>query len=128
MDEQRYTLGLVYKANVPDAHGEYATPEDLRAAAWDYAVNGREVGLYHVDGTTGGSGVPVESYIYQGPDWVIKAVDGSTVTITEGDWLMGVVWSPGAWQLIKSGRVNGLSMQGVAYRRAEPIPAVGGDQ
>jgi hypothetical protein len=115
--ERRYTLGLVYKANTLDAHREFMTAEDLEEAAWDYATTSREVGIFHADGT-GGSGTVVESYIYRGPDWLItSAADGSTVLIKAGDWLMGVLWSLGAWALIKSGRINGLSMQGLAIHR-----------
>lgn len=122
MDEQRYTLGVVYKADTPDAHGEFMTREELRKAAWDYAVNAREVGVFHADGT-GGNGIPVESFLWPdgAPDWEVKGTDGSTVVVIKsGDWLMGNVWSPGAWQLIKSGRINGLSMQGLAVRRETP--------
>lgn len=121
-EELRYTLGLVYKANVPDAHGEYMTREELRKAAWNYAVNSRKVGLFHMDGT-GGHGVPVDSFLWPdgAPDWEVKGADGEPVVVVKsGDWLMGVVWSPPAWQLIKSGRINGLSMQGLAVRREEP--------
>jgi hypothetical protein len=122
VNEQRYTLGVVYKADTPDAHGEFMTREELRKAAWDYAVNAREVGVFHADGT-GGTGVPVESFLWPdgAPDWEVKAADGSTVVVVKsGDWLMGNVWSPGAWRLIKSGRINGLSMQGLAVRREAP--------
>lgn len=123
---RRYTLGLVYKADALDAHGEFMTAEDIENAAWDYAINSREVGCFHVDGT-GGNGTVVESYIYRGPDWVITSIDGrTTVTISAGDWLMGVIWSIPAWQLILSGRINGLSMQGVAVHRPAPSYALGG--
>lgn len=122
VDELRYTLGLVYKADTPDAHGEYMTREELRKAAWDYAVNAHETGVFHVDGT-GGTGVPVESFLWPdgAPDWEVKDPDGNTVVVIKsGDWLMGNLWSQGAWDLIKSGRINGLSMQGVAVRRESP--------
>lgn len=122
MDEQRYTLGVVYRADTPDAHGEYMTREELRKAAWDYALNARQVGLFHVDGT-GGHGDAVESFLWPdgAPDWEVTGADGEPVAVVKsGDWLMGTVWSPGAWQLIKSGRINGLSMQGVAVRRETP--------
>lgn len=124
MDELRYTLGLVYKADTPDAHGEYMTREELRKAAWNYAVNGREVGVFHADGT-GGNGTPVDSFLWPdgAPDWAVQGADGEPVVVVKsGDWLMGVVWSQGAWDLIKSGRINGLSMQGLAVRREDPAP------
>lgn len=35
-DEQRYTLGVVYEPNVPDAHGDFMTPETIERAAHAY--------------------------------------------------------------------------------------------
>lgn len=52
---------------------------------------------------------------------MIKAADGSTQTVCDGDWLIGIVWTPETWQLIKSGQVRGVSMQGSAVRR-RPSP------
>jgi hypothetical protein len=118
-DEQRYTLGLAYPSGSPDdtdAHNEYMTAPELERTAWSYVAKGRIVGLWHVDGTEG-SGTVVESYIWRGPDWTV----GDTV-IKSGDWLLGVVWDPASWGLVKAGLVNGLSIQGTAVRRPVAAP------
>lgn len=108
-EEQRYTLGIAYPVKEVDAHGEYATAQEVEKAAWRYMAN-RQVGLMHRDGTEG-AGTLVESYIYRGPKW---AIDGQTVD--PGDWLIGVIWEPPAWDLIKSGAITGFSIQGWAKK------------
>ncbi|HET6374167.1 MAG TPA: XkdF-like putative serine protease domain-containing protein [Candidatus Polarisedimenticolia bacterium] len=110
-DEQRYTLGVAYPANQVDAQGEYADAEEVEKAAWKFLEN-PQVGVMHKFGTEG-AGRVVESYIYRGPDW-----DSGDQVVKEGDWLMGVVWEPEAWELIKRGELNGFSIQGWAERRA----------
>jgi hypothetical protein len=96
------------------------TPEIIEAAAWNYMADHRAVGLYHFSPDEA-AGHVVESYIYRGPDWCCKGADGSDQIIREGDWLLGTIWTPPAWDAIKSGRVNGLSFVGQAARR-RPSP------
>ena len=60
----------------------------------------------------------VESFVWRAPPWALKAADGSQWTVNEGDWLIGIRWSPQAWELLKTGKVHGVSMQGYAERRA----------
>lgn len=125
-DERRYTLAVAYPVNKPDVdtardgYKDFAGPEAVEDCAWNYMTKSRRVGGWHEDGTDGDGDV-VESYIYRGPDWVIKAADGSEHTVTAGDWLLGVRWSENAWQDIKEGRAAGMSPQGRA-ERIEPTP------
>ncbi len=115
-DERRFSLAVAYPALRKDGHGDYVTPDVLEQAAWTYLADHREVGLYHADRLVG-MGTVVESTIWRCPPWTCEASDGSTQTINPGDWLLGVVWEPAPWQLIKSGRIDGMSVQG-RYRRA----------
>jgi hypothetical protein len=120
--DRRFTLGLAYGANLPDvgkaADGfqDFANQDVLEDAAWSYMQKSREIGLNHVDGTAG-HGTVVESYIYRGPDWHLKAADGSDVVIKAGDWLLGVQWDAPTWADVKAGKYNGFSPQGRARRR-----------
>ncbi|MHB1472401.1 MAG: XkdF-like putative serine protease domain-containing protein [Dermatophilaceae bacterium] len=114
--EQRFSLAVAYPADRVDGHGEYASPQTVEKAAWDYLAEHRQVGLFHADGIIG-QGTVVESMVWRGPDWALEATDGSTQLIKAGDWLLGTVWEPDAWRLIKSGRVNGMSIQGIASHR-----------
>lgn len=113
-EERRYTLGVAYPASHIDAHGDYTTPDELEEAAWTFMQKVRfgraSIGLMHRTGTDG-SGTVVESYIYRGPDW---HVNGEVVR--NGDWLLGVIWEPNAWELIKKGEIKGYSIQGFARK------------
>lgn len=119
MSEQRYVLGIAYQAGPDeridegvDGGRDFFTPAELEKAAWGYLRKGAQSGLLHVPGTEG-AGTVVESYIYRGPDWQV----GDTV-VKSGDWLVGAILDPHAWQLLKSGKIDGWSVQGTARRVA----------
>lgn len=119
---KRFTLGVAYPALSPDVgkavdgFRDYATPELIESAAWNYMAEHRAVGLLHFTPDEA-AGHVVESYIYRGPDWACKAADGTEQLIRSGDWLLGTVWTPPAWKAIESGLVDGLSFVGRAARR-----------
>ena len=120
--ERRFTLHVAYpydrtdRVVAADGHKDFASKEAVEDAAWTYMLKHRKIGLQHQDGTEG-SGDLVESYVYRGPDWTIKAADGSECVVKAGDWLIGVIWQPGVWDDVKSGKLGGVSMQGSALRR-----------
>jgi hypothetical protein len=127
---RRYTLMMgypAYKADTAvaqDGYRDFAGEEAVEDAAWAF-MKSRQVGLFHEDGTEGAGDV-VESYVYRGPDWTIKAADGSEQVIKAGDWLVGVVWNEPSWQGILDGRIGGGSMQGKARRRIPAAEALAG--
>lgn len=123
MNENRFVLGVAYQAGRDpriqkgaDGGRDYFEPEELEKAAWWYASHGREVGTDHTDGTTG-AGTVVESYIYRGPDWVMKDTAGEEVIVKSGDWLLGAILDDAAWEAYKAGRFTGWSPQGSGRRR-----------
>lgn len=133
---RRYTLHVIYpadKADVAvalDGHRDFASKAVVEDAAWDYMRNNRQVGVAHsaehaaAMGTafkSDGAAEVVESYIYRGPDWVIKAADGSEVVIKAGDWLGGFIWTAADWADVLAGKINGVSVEGGARRR-KPSP------
>ncbi len=120
-DEERYVLGIAYQAGKnplikrgADGHRDYFTPHELEIASRTF-MKALESGVMHVDGT-GGHVEIVESYIYRGPDWLMKATDGQDVLVKAGDWLVGAILDPAAWQAVKSGRLTGWSPQGAGTR------------
>lgn len=126
-DERKYTLQVAYPADSPDVavardgFQDFASKEAVERAAWSYMEKARNVGLMHAQGTDG-AGTVVESYVYRGPDWHIAAADGSDQVVKSGDWMIGIRWGEDAWNMIKSGEIGGVSMQGGAKRRT-PSPA-----
>jgi hypothetical protein len=105
-EERRYTLGVVYPHSEYDSYGHWTDQSEIEKMAWLYMQESPMIGLMHEDGTEY-SGQVVESYLYRGPDW---HVNGQVVR--EGDWLIGVIWSPEAWELVKLGIIRGYSLQG----------------
>jgi hypothetical protein len=128
---QRYTLGVAYPVDEIDSHGDFTDAAELEKAAWafmrDVVANsdGAGVGTDHADGTDG-AGVPVESYIYRGPEWV---GENDELIAKDGDWLVGAVWSEDDWDRVKKGELTGWSIQGLAFRDdgAEEPEDGGGD-
>lgn len=120
-DEHRITIGVAYPALrtdvgvAKDGHIDFAGPDTLELTAWSWMKERREIGLIHAEGTEG-HGTVVESSIYRGPDWIVKAVDGTEQTIRSGDWLLAVQWDEPSWELIVKGRLTGYSPQGRASR------------
>lgn len=116
--EQRYILGLAYQAGPSDrlikgvdGRRDYFNAEELEKAAWSFMKGGAQVGLFHAADTLGHFTV-TESYVYRGPDWEVNGT-----VIKAGDWLIGGICDEAAWNLAKSGRIDGFSPQGVAKRR-----------
>lgn len=116
--DQRFVLGVAYRASTLDAHGEFMRPEELERTAWEYLAR-QEIGLHHADGTTGHAR-PVESYIWRADPWTLTDTSGNTQTVQPGDWLLGAVFDPAAWSVVKSGRVQGWSIDGAGRRRTHP--------
>jgi hypothetical protein len=122
--EDRFVLGIAYQAGPDpaikmgaDGGRDFFTERELELASRTFMRknHGQQIGLMHVDGTTeAGYAEVVESYIYRGPDW--PQADGTVVKA--GDWLLGAILSPEAWQLAKRGKITGWSIQGTAKRRA----------
>ncbi len=122
--EKRFVLGIAYQAGRDplirrgsDGRRDYFTADELEKAAWSFmAGDGLQIGVEHVDGTVG-LARPAESFIWRWPPQAMAAIDGSEVVVKTGDWLLGAVCTPLAWDLVKSGQVTGWSPQGRAKRR-----------
>ena len=127
--ERRFGLYVAYPAGKADvsvaADGarDFAGAEAVEHGAWSFLQKGGRVGLFHAAGTDG-AGTVVESSVHRAPPWTLTAADGSTQTVHPGDWLVGIVWDEPAWELVKSGRITGVSMQGSAKRRKPSAEAL----
>lgn len=126
-DEKRFLLTVAYPAMkadtsvAADGHIDFASAPVVEEAAWNFLRKGAKVGLWHRPGHEDAADV-VESYIWRGDPWALKAADGTDQTIMPGDWLVGMVLSPATWDLYKSGAIGGVSPQGTAKRK-DPDPA-----
>ncbi len=126
-EARRYTLMPLYPASPDaptaahlDAHGDFATADDVQAAVWDYVRKGdRTIRDQHRDGTAIGECVELMCWPHEVTVPMTKT-DGTTVekTFGAGTAFMGVVWNDTGWEDVKKGRKTGLSLGGVATRMA----------
>lgn len=112
--EDRYTLAAWYIPNKVDAHGEWTDPDTLQKAAWGYVQAGdRRIRLQHDTSIVAGEWVEIMSW----PQPVtMQKASGQTVEYPAGTVFMGVKWEPWAWELVKAGKVTGMSIGGTATR------------
>ena len=141
-EEMQFLLGIAYQAGPDpriakgaDGGRDFFSAAELERAAHSFMLKGQQHGLFHVDGTEGAAR-PVESYIYRNPvPWVVsddadvekavarlaaeaEALAGpDDLVVRKGDWCLGSILNDAAWELYKTGRLNGFSPQGVARRR-----------
>ncbi len=105
-DELQIVYGEVYAPNVPDVHGEFMTPVEVRKMAHRFMAKGilQAVDTNH-DNELNGSMI-VESFI---------ARDDDPVFIPEA-WVIGMhVPDDDMWKSIKDGELNGFSIEALVH-------------
>ncbi len=112
--EERYTLSAWYIPDRVDAHGEWTDAATLQKAAWGYVESGdRRIRLQHDTSVVAGEWVEIVSW--PTPITMQKA-SGQQAEYPAGTVFLGVKWEPFAWDLIKQGKLTGLSIGGTAVR------------
>lgn len=114
-DELQIVYGEVYAPNVPDVHGEFMTPVEVRKMAHRFMQKRilNAVDTNH-DNELNGSYI-VESFVTDE-----KGDDGSIYIA--GAWVVGMhVPDPEVWQAIKSGEINGFSMEAFVHLKEKVI-------
>jgi len=122
--EDRFTLAPWYIPDKYDAQNEWTDARELQKALWDYVRGGdRTIRLQHDTSIKAGEWVEAMTLPHSWTTPVQKA-DGGTGSITypSGTVLLGVVWEPWAWELVKSGDITGFSIGGSAERLDLEIP------
>lgn len=111
-DELQIVYGEVYAPNVPDVHGEFMTPVEVRKMAHLFMTKQilDQVDTNHDHGINGSH--VVESFI---------AREDDTIYIPES-WCVGMhVPDPVMWEKIKSGEINGFSMEAFVHMKEKVI-------
>lgn len=111
-DEQKLVYGIVYEPDVPDAHGDYMTAEEIEKAAHGFLADARNIDTNH--NFEGGTGEVVESYVAPDDFEIGNAV------IRKGSWVLVTKASYEVWDQIKAGVITGYSMAGTADVYEEP--------
>ncbi|MCA1777191.1 MAG: XkdF-like putative serine protease domain-containing protein [Loktanella sp.] len=106
-DEEQIVYGEVYAPGMPDSQGDYMTAGGIREMAYGFMRKGitSNIDVQHTQQPTGS--YIVESFI---------ARDGDPVFIPDS-WVIGVkIPDPALWGLVKSGELNGFSLDGYGAR------------
>jgi len=106
-EEQQLVWGEVYAPGFPDSQGDFMTAETIQHMAYEFMRNGY-VNNIDVNHTREQSGCyVVESFIAREDDQVF----------IPRSWVIGVkVPDPKLWGMIKSGELNGFSLDGSAVQ------------
>ena len=117
-DEERYVGGLVLTPGTDNAFGDLWDAKDIRLMAYRFMEQSRHIDLMH---TTKVVAAPVESYYFPTEDEGGQAeysVYGETVP--GGSWWLGSrVQDDKAWEMVKSGTLQGYSMFAVKVEQQE---------
>lgn len=116
--EERFTLAPWYIPDKYDAQNEWTDAVELQKALWDYVKSGdRDIRLQHQKDIKAGEWVEAMTLPYEWTTPVQKSNGSSgAITYPAGTVLLGVVWEPWAWEMVKSGEITGFSIGGSAER------------
>jgi len=135
-EEKRYTFGVVFMPDTPDAHNDVASAAELERAQWEYVRrNDRKIYIQHkmtakygdkvagewVSMVTWPTEVNTKFFVpTENPSGIQSTMKFEPVkekTLPANSVYMGVVWEPWAWELVKSGKITGFSFGGLGQRK-----------
>ena len=100
-------FGEVYAPGFPDSQGDFMTPDEIKKMAYNFLRKGLDVEHRRQPLAEPSGSYVVESFI---------ARDGDPIFIP-GSWVLGVkVPDQSVWQMVKSGELNGFSLDGFGVR------------
>lgn len=105
-EELQIVWGEVYAPDFPDSQGDFATRETIRKMAYGFMQKGD---MFAID--TGHSREKSGAYIVE--SFIARDDDA---TFIPGSWVLGVRVPDNEWALVKSGELNGFSMDGFGVR------------
>jgi hypothetical protein len=97
-----------------DEHGDVVPVGEIATAAHGYLSEYRQLDEDHEGFDDGSTGVPVESWTLKSPQSFERADGSTTREYPAGTWMMGVEFTPEAWERVESGELSGFSIQGSA--------------
>lgn len=109
-EAKRIVYGIVYSPDQVDAHGDFATNEEIEKACYLFMKNSRTraVDKQHDLNT--------DQDCYVGENWIVKAGD-ALFPDEVGAWATGIkVENDEIWEQVTKGEITGISMYGVAEK------------
>jgi len=105
--EEQVVFGEVYAPSFPDSQGDFMSSEEIKKMAYNFLRKGvpSNIDVNHTQQPSGS--YVVESFIAREGD----------PTFIPGSWVLGVkVPDPQVWRMVKSGELNGFSLDGIGVR------------
>jgi hypothetical protein len=105
-EEEQIVFGEVYAPNFPDSQGDFSTAVEIKKMAYNFMRKGLtgNVDVNHSQKQFGA--YIVESFIAQKDDPIF----------IPDSWVIGVKVPDVVWQMVKSGELNGFSLDGMGVR------------
>ena len=110
--EEQVVFGEVYAPGFPDSQNDFMSPEEIKKMAYNFVRKGlaSNIDVNHTQMPSGS--YVVESFIAREGD----------PTFIPGSWVLGVkVPDPTVWQMVKSGELNGFSLDGIGVRTPKSL-------
>lgn len=106
-EEMQVVWAEVYVPNVPDSQSDYMTEDEVRKMAWRFIASGAMKAIDEQHDNKKSGAIVVESFIARKDD----------PTFIPDSWVVGVhIPDKALWERVKSGELNGFSLQGAAMR------------
>jgi uracil-DNA glycosylase len=127
-DEKQVVYGVVLDPYHVDTQNDWVSPRVIEETAHNWLANYREHNINHMD-DAGPDTYPVESFVVEYPshDDYMKARKGEAHrafrrkygddVVHSGAWILGTRVSDSVWSDIKSGKLQGYSIEGLGVRR-----------
>lgn len=110
--EEQVVFGEVYAPGFPDSQGDFMSADEIKKMAYNFLRKGVTSNIDTNHSQTPNGSYVVESFI---------ARDGDPIFIP-GSWVLGVkVPDQAVWQMVKSGELNGFSLDGFGIRTPKQI-------
>lgn len=110
-EELQVVWAEVYAPGVPDSQGDFMDADGIRRMAYDFMAKSSMDSIDTQHSREKNGAYIVESFI---------AREDDTVFIP-GAWVLGVKVPDNEWEMVKSGELNGFSMDGFGYRVEKDI-------
>ena len=105
--EEQVVFGEVYAPGFPDSQGDFMSRDEIKKMAYNFLRKGN---VFNID--TNHSQVANGSYVVE--SFLARDDDA---TFIPGSWVIGVkVPDVAVWQMVKSGDLNGFSLDGMGVR------------
>lgn len=106
-EEEQIVFGEVYAPDFPDSQGDFKSAFEVKKMAYNFMRKGLTANIDVNHSQTRSGSYIVESFIAQKGDPIF----------IPGSWVIGVkVPDPVIWRMVKSGELNGFSLDGMGVR------------